>query len=488
MNSPTKRSIVLSKNELNPQLKKKWNEYLQAKRKELKFDADKYCFDKQITFINDPHPFATAVCSVRAGKTVACAADLIRTALSRTGIVCLYITLSRANAKKIIWPELCAININFKLGGKVNESDLSISFSNRSTIYASGAKDKREIEKFRGLALALCYIDECQAFRDYIRDLVDEVIAKRLFDYAGKLRLIGTPGPVPIGYFYECSTSDQWSHHEWTMFNNPWLPKKSGLTHEEILERELKRKGVSADDPSIQRECFGKWAFDPNALVFRYNKGINHYESLPVSTTWNHIIGIDVGYDDADAIAVIAWSPDHPGAYLVHEDVAHKQGITALAGKVEVLISRYDPDRIVMDTGGLGKKIAEELQSRYGQPIVAAEKTRKFEFIEILNDAMRTERFFAPHKSRFATDCNLVEWDRDSERLKIKDTYHSDICDATLYAFREAFHWLYEAPKKKIITGSEEWKQKQIEEMEKAAYDAAIPPEDIWNRGGIGDE
>lgn len=239
------------------------------------FAVETFCFDKQIAFINDPEPFATAVCSVRAGKTVACAVDLIRTSLAREGIVCLYITLSRSNAKKIIWPELCRINQEYGLGGKVNETELSITFAvgkSHSTIYCSGAKDKREIEKFRGLALALCYIDECQAFRDYIRELVDEVIAKRLFDYAGKLRLIGTPGPVPIGYFYECSVSDQWSHHAWTMFDNPWLPKKSGLSHDEILDRELKRKGVKRDDPSIQRECFGKWAFDPNALVFRYSK------------------------------------------------------------------------------------------------------------------------------------------------------------------------------------------------------------------------
>lgn len=454
------------------------------------FDVARFCFDKQLAFINDPHPFATAVCSVRAGKTVACAADLIRTARERSGVVCLYITLSRSNGKKIIWPDLCAITTNFNLGGKVNESELSITFPNKSVIYVSGAKDKREIEKFRGLALALCYIDECQSFRDYIRELVDEVIAKRLFDYAGRLRLIGTPGPVPVGYFYECSVSNQWSHHAWTMFDNPWLPKKSGLTHDEILQRELTRKGVTKDDPSIQRECFGNWAFDPNALVFRYHKDINHYDQLPVSPTWNYIIGVDLGYDDADAIAVIGWSPDYPNAYLVYEDVVHKQGITGLARKIEKLIETYSPDRIVMDTGGLGKKIAEELATRYGLPIVAAEKTRKFEFIEILNDAMRTGRFFASSKSRFATDCSLVEWDRDSDKPKVKDTYHSDICDAVLYAFREAFHWLYEVPTEKIVPGSDRWKERQEIEMKEAAFKMAISveQEDVWSNRGISDD
>lgn len=459
--------------------------YLEKRKNERKFNIERFLFKQQLDFVNDAHPFATAVCSVRAGKTIACAADLTRTALARAGVVCLYITLSRSNAKKIIWPELRKINTDFGLGGKVNESELSIKFSNGSTIYASGASDRSEVEKFRGLALALCYIDETQSFRDYIRELVDEVIAKRLFDYAGKLRLIGTPGPVPVGYFYECATSPEWSHHAWTMFENPWLPKKSGLTHEEILERELKRKGVTRQDPSIRRECFGEWAFDPNALVFRYSKELNHFDELPTSHRWSYVIGIDVGFDDADAISVIAWSPDHPGAYLVHEDVATKQGITALAEKIQSTIDTYGPDKIVMDTGGLGKKIAEELQMRYSLPIVAAEKARKFEFIELLNDAMRTRRFFASSNGRFAQDCMLVEWDRDSIQPKIKDTYHSDICDATLYAFREVFHWMYVPPTPEIKPGTSGWMKKQQDEMEEAAYKLAIPEEDMWNKRGL---
>ena len=157
-----------------------------AKSEEKTFKLEDVCFDKQLAFINDPHPFVTAVCSVRAGKTTACAFDLIYTALTTPRIVCLYITLARTNAKRIIWPELVRINRDYELGGKVNESELSIKFKNDSIVYASGAKDKSEIEKFRGLALKLCYIDECQAFRNYISELVDEVIAKRLFDYAGR--------------------------------------------------------------------------------------------------------------------------------------------------------------------------------------------------------------------------------------------------------------------------------------------------------------
>jgi hypothetical protein len=153
---------------------------------------------------------------------------------------------------------------------------------------------------------------------------------------------------------------------------------------------------------------------------------------------------VDVGFDDSDALSVIGWSEYDKRAYLIEEHVQNKQGITELAGKISELITRYSPMKVVMDTGGLGKKIAEELTKRYSLPIEAAEKTRKIEYIELLNDAMRTARFFAKKDSRFAQDCMLVEWDRDKttpERKVISDNYHSDITDSVLYAYREALNW-----------------------------------------------
>jgi hypothetical protein len=325
-------------------------------------------------------------------------------------------------------------------------------------------------------------------FRDYIRELVDEVIAKRLFDYAGRLRLIGTPGPVPVGYFYDCARSDQWSHHHWTMFDNPWLPKKSGQTHQQILQRELERKGVSVDDPAIQRECFGVWSKDDNALVFRYNEGINDYEAIPEETNWTYVVGVDLGYEDADAIAVIGWHQNAQVAWLVEESIKTKQGITDLAKEIERVVHTYNPDRIVMDTGGLGKKIAEEIQRRYGLPIIAAEKVRKFEFIELLNDAMRTKRFYAKKNSRFAQDCMLVQWDRDAPYgvPRILDSYHSDICDAVLYAFREAYHWLWEAPPPAVHPNTPEWFAREVKQMEEAAlkrFEDTREETDPWEKG-----
>lgn len=451
-------------------------------RKDIRFNIRNFLFKEQLDFVLDPAPFKTAVCSRRSGKTVACAADLIDTAINHASVICLYITLSRNNAKKIVWNEIIRINRIYQLNGHIDNTELSIKFPNQSTIYLSGAKDKGEIEKFRGLPLKKCYIDEVQSFRQYIRDLIDDVISPALMDYAGSLCLIGTPAPVPNGYFYECSNSDTWSHHAWTFWQNKFISDKSGLSHSEILERELKRRGVTRDDPSIQREFFGRWVLDTNSLVFRYSPDINHYLDLPIlPKEWNHIIGVDVGLNDADAICVIAYNRNYPTAFLVYEDVETKQGVTELAHKLEAAVKKYKPDQIVMDTGGLGAKIAEELRRRYSLPIKAAEKVRKFEYIELLNDAMRTGRFMAKKESKFAEDCMLIEWDLDKttpDKRKVSDRFHSDIADSVLYAFRESYHWISEPVPKAIEHQSVEWYQKEIEEMENAAQNSLHPEDD----------
>ena len=460
----------MSATEIKPEL------LLQAivARQARRFDVAQYCFPEQLEFIQDKARFKTAVCSRRSGKTIACAADLIDTALKFPKSKNLYITLSRANAKRILWPELLAINEQYKLMAHTNETELSMQFINGSIIYLSGAKDRTEIEKFRGLALKKVYIDECQSFRAYIQNLVDEVISKALFDYAGTLCLIGTPGPVPAGYFYEAAHSPNWSHHAWTFFQNPHIAIKSGQSHDQVLQEDLNRTGLTIEDPTIQREVFGRWVTDSDSLVFKYNPALNHYTRTPdCGGTWKFVVGVDIGYDDADAIAVIGWNDKIKESYLIEEYVMEKSDITTLADEIQARVTKYNPLKVVMDTGGLGKKIAEELQRRRSLPIKAAEKQRKVEFIELLNDAMRTKRFMARKDTQFAEDCLKVEWDEGKKFEKISDKFHSDITDAVLYAFRESLHWLHKPEVVVPKAGSTAWYKAEEERMVREAEEAA---------------
>lgn len=464
--SGPKRSVATTPTDADEQRKR----LLQARASTSRFDLRRVLFPRQLPFGLDSSRQQTAVCTRRAGKTYGCAAKLLSVAIAKPGCVALYITLSRLNAKRIVWETLNELNRDFALGGTPGEAELVIKFPNGSRIYLSGAADSSEIDKFRGLPLGVVIIDEAQSFPAYLEKLVDEVLAPALMDFAGSLVLVGTPGPVPVGYYHGCVTRPGWSHHEWTVFDNPHIERKSGMTPQALLQDELARRGVTVEDPVIQREWFARWVLDTNALVFRYDAARNDFGALPTLT--DYVIGVDLGFDDADAIAVLGWAKGSTELFLVEEWVAAKQHITALAEALRARYVTYKPVVVVADMGGLGKKIAVELTERTEIPIEAAEKERKLEHIELLNDALRTGRLFARKDSRFAQDAMLCEWDRSNpEKPKISERFHSDICDAVLYAYRQCQHWLEVAPPKPPPAfNTPEWfeaqKQKDLAEAE----------------------
>lgn len=467
---------------MSPERKRELLQLLEVKQaRESLFDG---LFPEQLAFLNDPAPYKVAVCSRRAGKTYGTARALVKAALEKPGSSSLYITKTRAAAKKIVWEELKTVAEPH--GGKTNEADLALKFPNKSTVYLVGANDRAKIENYRGLALALVVIDEAQNLPPFIEELVEAVIAPALIDHNGQLALIGTPPPVAAGYFYDCWESPGWSRHYWTIENNPHIPNAM-----ERIKAECLRKGLTLDDPIVQREWFGKWVMDTDNLVLSYEPERNDFDYLPPGN-WRYVIGVDLGYEDADAVAVVAYADDNPNAYLVYEHLQPHQDIDKLGALLKPLIAQYDPEVVVWDAGALGKKIAVTVSARLGIPMQAADKSRKLEFLELLNDALRTGRFKARANSRFANDTRLVEWDRDKttpDKRVISDRYHSDIMDAVLYATRHSGHWLYERPTAKPVPGTEEYVTELEERLEAQAleeyrlqqeFDDWLEGRDVW--------
>jgi hypothetical protein len=432
-----------------------------------KFSLSDYCFKEQLAFVLDTARFKTAVCSRRAGKTEACAADLFYTAMNFPGDVA-YITLNRVSAKRIIWRSLLKFNTLYNANAHIDNQELSLTLPNGNVIYVSGAKDESEIEKFRGLAIRKVYIDEAQSFRSYIEMLVNEVLTPALTDYNGSLIMIGTPGPVPAGYFYVQSHNKEWANHKWTMHNNPHIQRKSGKSPEKAIEDICKIRGVSINDPSIRREFFGEWIKDENSLVYKFNPAINTYDQMPPGK-WQYIFGIDIGWNDSDAIAVMAYDFKQDICFLVEEIITEKQDITSLANQIKDLQQHYKPIKMVMDAGALGKKIQEEIRFRHSLPVEAASKERKFEFIKLLNGDLRSGKVKVRADSRFAQDCERVVWDWDDPaKPKISDRYHTDIGDAVLYAWREAKHYFEKETVEVFNKNSDQYMDKlEAEEAER---------------------
>lgn len=426
-------------------------------------------FPKQYDFTVDKAKFIDAQCSRRAGKTNGLAIRFFKTLEKYPKSQCVYLALTLDSARDIMWPVLQELNDKYDLGCSFHESKLTMTGPNSAQLKLYGADMKNFIKRLKGRKFPGVAIDEAQDFGSHLQSLVDDVLTPAIADYAdGWLAITGTPGPVPQGYFFEVTQNKKYgySHHDWTMLENPYMPDAAGFI------ADIKARHEWQDDhPTLLREYMNRWVLDPSSLWIQYNEKQCHYQELPKPSGKNqlqYVLGIDIGFKDADALAVIAWSYDSPVTYLVEEVITEKQGLTELVEQIQALQKRYTFVKMVIDEGGLGKKLAEEMRRRHAIPVEGADKTRKQENVELLNDAMRLGRFKAKSASRFAQDSYLIQidWDKStSNRIVIKRDPHSDIIDAVLYAFKFSPAYAFQTPSPEPKAGSQEWSRKVQDDM-----------------------
>lgn len=421
-------------------------------------------FPQQDAFINDKSQFIGALCTRRAGKTNALAKKFINTMKLHPNSLSRYIALTRDSAKDIMWPVLEEMDEREGLQANFNESTLTMTLTNGAKLRLMGADMKNFIRRLKGVKSPAVAVDEAQEFGSHLEILIDEVLTPTISDYENSwLALTGTPGPIPRGFFYDLTNSGigEYSLHKWSLFNNPYLPNAQAF-----VDQLKKRKKWDDRNPTYLREYKGLWVLDLESLLIQYKEEA-HYDQLPPAH-WNYIMGIDIGFNDADALAVLAYSDTQSATFLVEESIQPKQGITELVNQIQVLSKRYPITKMVIDEGGLGKKIAEEIRRRYQIPVLPADKARKIENVALLNDAIRMGTFKAKKTSRFAQDSYQLQIDHDKttpDRIVVKKGFHSDIIDAALYAFKESPAYTYEPPKSRTKPGTAEWGKEQEDEM-----------------------
>lgn len=442
---------------------------LRSRTKKISFRDSS--FPPQDAFVTDTNRFLAAQCSRRAGKTNALAIRFLHTLETHPNAFCLYIALTRESARNIMWPVLEELDDKFKVGMTFTESNLTVTHPNGARLQLFGADMKNFIRRLKGIKTPGAAIDEAQDFGSHLESLVNDVLTPTLTDYEDSwLALTGTPGPVPSGYFYQITHERKFGFnlHKWTLLENPYLPQAENFLNELIKKHEWDDK-----NPTLLREWRNEWVLDLQSLLIKYDNQKNHYETQPTKA-WTYILGVDIGFRDSDALAVLAWSPSSPEIYLVEEVITAGQDITTLSTQIEAMTKKYDIAKIVMDEGGLGKKVAEEIRRRKHIPVQPADKARKMENVAFLNEWLRLGKFKAKRTSRFAQDSFMlqVDWEKTTpDKIKVKDSFHSDIIDAVLYAFKESPAFTYQSPAVKHAYGSKAWAEQEEDDMERAALE-----------------
>jgi len=465
-------------------------------------------FPEQQAFLDDPSPLRVVLCTRRSGKTYGGGLALLRAAFAHPGASCLYVALTRASAKRIAWKDVFkAIDREKRLGARFNETELSITLPNGSVIYLLGMDaDEGEKEKALGQKFAAVVVDEAASYTIDLEELVLGVLKPAVADYRGQISLIGTPGNLKRGLFYQLTEGQDpgapgrwskigWSGHRWSARDNPHMRDKWAAEVEELTAANPR----VVETPLFRQHYLGQWVVDDDARVYRFDAVRNGYRGeLPVVRgpgKWHHVVGLDLGFADSTAWVVAAYHDSDRRLFIVEALKADGLDVTDVAQRTRAVLGRYDVDRVVVD--GANKQAVEELRRRHDLPLTTAEKVGKADFVDLMNGDFIAGnlRVHLDAAAVLVDEWGGLVWDERVQGRRVEHPACPNHCaDAALYAWRHCYAYLGAAVTPRPPVGTPEraafevaelerlaveaWEQRQAEQREKEILDA--PAGDEW--------
>jgi len=427
-------------------------------------------FPEQSGFVTEASRYLSAICTRRAGKTSGLALRYFNAARRHQGAILPYFALTRDSARNIMWPVLREMATKHQVQAEFKDSSLRCQVGT-SEIVLMGADMPNFIGRVRGIKTPFAAIDEAQKFRNSIlTELIDDILTPAIADYAdGALAVCGTPGPLPKGKFYDITNGKEgYAIHRWSVFQNPYMP---GIR--EFVEDMKRKKEWTDSHPTYRREWLGEWVADIDALVYKWDEAKNWATSLPTGEL-RYVLGVDLGYDpDPSAFVLCAYSPHDPTLYVIETFKQTKMIVSDVAERIRHYLKDHPLCQVVIDLGAQGKQIGEEIRQRFAIPILAADKTGKSGFIEIMNsDLSQAHVKVVRGKGQDLVDeWSQLIWDPDSARREEHPEYDNHLTDAALYAWRWAYNYAWTNKPKKIDPSSEAavdaWMEREAAKVER---------------------
>lgn len=428
-------------------------------------------FEKQTNFVRDPAMKKCAFTTRRAGKSSAGGIILFEHGFELPNVECLYIALTKDSARDIMWPILKEINRRHNLGAKFNEADLVVKLPNGSVINLYGADaDRKLMDRLLGRKLKVVVIDEGQSWRSDLRRLIDDILEPALADLDGPIILIGTPGDVAYGLFYDITTGKEkgWTLHEWDTYDNPHMR----VQWDKQIKRKIAANPAVVNTPAFRRNYLKQWVVDDEKLVYRFHPETGFYLNL-LPKNLRYILGIDLGYSpDPTAFVILAYSDDSPHLYFIEGFKKDKMIISAVGEKIAEYCAKYDFEHMVIDNAS--KQAVEELKqnARFQFPLHAADKRDKKTFIELLNSDLKEGLVKLPEygaEDLIKEWANLVKkWDLHHTKWIEDPALPNHLADAFLYAWRKARHYLFSPEPEKPKPGTAAFNAAREAEIEEA--------------------
>jgi len=424
----------------------------------MQFKLLKVSFDKQRDVLLDTYVRRKyIIAGRRAGKSIN-AARVLLYASSTPDFHAYYINLTFRNAMDQMYDEVLKVakDCDIKII-KSSQSSGDIILENGSQIHLRGNATVAEQEKFRGFKAGLVIVDEAQSQRG-LKPLIEEIIEPMLMDYEGSMLVLqGTPPRVPDTYFeklyreYRDHPKPDAKSYNWNMLSNPFIPNV-----DKELDLICERKGVTRDDPIIQREYLGVvGAYDVEARMFNQ---VATYDGIIPESFFEQpievVIGVDYGFNDYNSVIGMVFRKDTGKAYVFYEDKFNKATVTEIITSVRKAVdqgkgllmknpkNRLDDLGIYCDTNE--KSISYEMIQTYNLPAYNAWKYDKNMALSQLKVDMQKAQILVPKDGVVEDETKRILYKRDKETDAILDeiddnVFHPDALMALLYASRQYY-------------------------------------------------
>jgi hypothetical protein len=428
------------------------------------------CHEKQKALLKNPARFKALLSPRRVGKTTYNLFEvLVHDRKYPRSYIAYVVPDSKAHAKDLFWIPMKELDEKLHLGLTFKEVEKRVITPGGTNILILGAHDADSPIRLRGNPWSLVLLDECKDFGSHFTELVVEAALPGLDDYGGTLCMSGTPGNVFEGLFYQITTEcpDGWEVARWIKSDNTFLrPEARDL--KQVWESSYKPFGLTMDSPKFRREQLAEWVADESEQAYYYSLTRNVWDGkLSENAPYDHICGIDLGKRDKAVIQPACFSEHEPWLTYLEAHAERGMYIETIYQKWKEMDAQYHFAGTVVDTGGLGVMIVDDINMRYGCNWQAAQKGNgyKLQAVEQMNNDFLLGKIRAEPSSLVAK-----AWMRGIKDPRTGLPKHCDESDAALYVHRFSYHWMGRNPDVAPAPNSPEWWNIQ----EKEAVDAAI--------------
>ena len=279
----------------------------------------------QQTIAQDSSRFKVVVAGRRFGKTYLSMREICYRARMPNQEI-FYLTTSYRAAKMILWKPLKRRLLDLRWVRKINETELSITLKNGSTISLKGTEDP---DKLRGTSLSYVVIDEAAECK--LEELWGEVIRPALADQQGGALFIGTPkGKNNAFYdlFMQAQETNNWATFQYTTLDGGFV------TAEEI---ESAKSDMS--ERQFRQEFMATFETESNLVAWAFNREQNVKELDNYSTDILHI-GMDFNVNPS-VCSIMTRTGD--SLYAIDEILMYSSNTNEMAEEIK---RRYPKSKI----------------------------------------------------------------------------------------------------------------------------------------------